>query len=242
MESQKQLAETVKEIELLITYCVREGEQQQALGFLAKIKNNRVALAVVRDFYSSLPSAEEEPVVGLYLLDSKQGVFLLGVDALHHHYLYFATQSKVGCLGYFEEGIEDQEVLSYFNFDSNKEFKKRYPDLKKLEDTGVIEIEERTSCPVCFVEEGEKHHLGCVVEVCPWCNGQLYHCNCRFDKMELEEFGTEDDLAEFEELLEAKGRIVFAKEQVPAYPSDSDSPLDDETMADASLSISSKPH
>ncbi len=227
MPSKDQYTEMVKEIELLITYGVQDDERQQALGFLAKIRRNRVALMVLKDFYSSLPGAEEEPVIGLALLDSGKGVFLLGVDGLHHHYLYFATEEKVGCLGFYEEGIEDQEVLSYFGFASNEEFKKRYPDPKKLTDFGTAEVTERVVCPVCFVEEGEIHQLGCVVEVCPWCDEQLSRCNCRFDKMELEELQTEEDLAEFEELLETKGRIVFAKEQVPAYPSDSDGHLED---------------
>ncbi len=220
-----QFTETMKEIELFITYSVKVEEQQLARAFLTKIKENKVALAVLKDFYTSLPGVEEEPVIGLFLLDSKQGVLLLGLDALHHKYLYYASHETVGCVGYFEEGIEDPEVLAFFDFSSNKEFKKKYPDLKKLDSFGLENVDEKAICPVCFVEEGELHHFGCVVEVCPWCEGQLSNCNCRFDQMKVEEFESEDDLAEFEELLEAKGRIAFSREQVPSYPSDSDEPL-----------------
>ncbi len=227
MSTEEQNAETVKEIELLITYGVEEDERRKGIDFLMKVRGNRVALTLLKDFYSTLPGEEEEPVVRLALLDSRQGVFLLGVTTLRHEYLYFAAEEKAGFLGLYEKGLVDREVLTFFGLANNEEFQKRFPALKKLEDFGTVEAKECVVCPVCFVAEGENHHLGCAVEICPWCDAQLNRCNCRFDKLEVEEIQTEKELAEFERLLEEKGRICFEKRQAPAYPLDRKSPNGD---------------
>ncbi len=220
MSVQEQSGEIIKEIELLIIYGVDEKEREIALDFLKKCYRNEVALAVLKDFYSSLPGAEEEPVCRLGLLASRQGVYLLGVDALRHQYIYFANREKAGCLGPYEEGLKDLEVLSYFGLTSNEEFQNKYPSLEKLDDFGEKISAKSVACPVCLVEEGEVHHLGCAVEICPWCDGQLHKCNCRFDQLDKEEIEEEQDLIKFERLLEAKGRIPFAKGQEPTYPED----------------------
>lgn len=70
--------------------------------------------------------------------------------------------------------------------------------------------------------EGEEHLLGCVVEVCPWCEGQLNSCNCRFEQLEVDELLDEEQLEKFEDLLNAKGRVPFVKGHKPAYPGTSD--------------------
>ncbi len=220
MKSKRGTSELVKEIELLMTYGVEEGEKQEALAFLSKCKNNMVALTVLHDFYLSLPGAQEEPVVRMVLVENSQGVYLLGVDALRHEYLYFATADKAGCIGAWEEGIEDQEVLSFFGFSSNDEFQKKYAVLNKLQDFCLEDVTQTTACPVCFAKEGECHQLGCAVEICPWCDAQLNRCNCRFDKLEMDEIESDEDLSTFEEMLLEKGRIPFAKAQAPAYPED----------------------
>ncbi len=224
MVSKEQNAETVKEIELLITYGVEENERSKGLDFLMKVRGNRVALTLLKDFYSTLPGELEEPVVRLALLVSRQGVFLLGVATLCHEYLYFASEEKAGCLGPYKDGPQDPEVLTFFGLTNNEEFQKRFPDLTRLQDFGTASAKESVVCPVCFVSEGENHHLGCAVEICPWCDAQLNRCNCRFDKLETEEIETEKELAEFERLLEDKGRICFEKGQAPAYPLDRKSP------------------
>jgi len=73
-------------------------------------------------------------------------------------------------------------------------------------------------CPVCAVGVGEYHTLGCPVEVCPWCEGQLTYCNCRFEQLDLEQLDDEADIERLLEKLEATGRIAFDSAQRPAYP------------------------
>jgi len=37
-------------------------------------------------------------------------------------------------------------------------------------------------CPECLVGIGGFHHLGCSVEQCPKCRGQLLYCICKVKK------------------------------------------------------------
>ncbi|MCI5168483.1 MAG: hypothetical protein D3903_20920, partial [Candidatus Electrothrix sp. GM3_4] len=64
---------------------------------------------------------------------------------------------------------------------------------------------------------GEEHELGFPIEVCPWCGGQLIHCECRFAQLDMEEMSTDQDLIRFEELLQQKGRLVYTPEQRPTF-------------------------
>jgi hypothetical protein len=66
---------------------------------------------------------------------------------------------------------------------------------------------------------GEYHLLGCPVEICPWCDGQLSRCGCRFEQLGVDVLEDEEDLEELERILEEKGRIPYSEEQYPSYPS-----------------------
>jgi hypothetical protein len=209
----------VDEIKLLIQYAVGPEEREMANIVVQKYRNNWVALQVLWDFYSSLPEAREEPLSCIVQIDMRQDVFLLGVRAGVHEYVYFATEEGAGCLGEYQEGIEDQEILSFFGYIGKQSFLQLHPSMDEFEDFNVIRNTKKASCPICLVTEGEYHHLGCPVEVCPWCLGQLSRCNCRFDQMQKEEITDDEDLARFEALLQEKGRICFVPGQGPSYPS-----------------------
>jgi len=40
-------------------------------------------------------------------------------------------------------------------------------------------------CYDCNCKEGEIHHLGCDMESCPWCGGQLITCGCVYKKLSI---------------------------------------------------------
>ena len=42
----------------------------------------------------------------------------------------------------------------------------------------------RYRCGDCGVARGGLHHLGCDMQPCPCCGGQLISCGCRFDEDE----------------------------------------------------------
>ena len=48
-------------------------------------------------------------------------------------------------------------------------------------------------CGDCGVEVGGLHHLGCDIQCCPCCGGQLISCGCRWDELpETWEDGDDD--------------------------------------------------
>jgi hypothetical protein len=73
-------------------------------------------------------------------------------------------------------------------------------------------------CPSCHVAVGEFHTLGCPVEICPWCNGQLTYCNCRFTRLDVDTMDKVEQIEKLLELLEEVGRITYKKEHAPGYP------------------------
>jgi hypothetical protein len=217
VSNQKVKDDIISEISLLVEYGVEESDKEKALLFLERAKKSPIALTVLKDFYSTLPGAEEEPVINIVQLEKFQGGYLLGVVCPDHEYLYLYGEEKASCVGPLHEGVDDTDILTYFGLSSNTEFQRRHPSLQRAEDIIVVD-EKRVCCPICAVEDGEFHILGCAVEVCPWCGGQLSKCGCRFEEMKIAEYESEDDLSAFEELLEEKGRVSFTADQAPAYP------------------------
>ncbi len=212
--------EISSELALFIDYAVPEQDRQAALGFMRRHSKSPAHLVLLKEFYSSLPEAEEDAVIKVVAVAENQGTFLLGVSTTKgRHYLYCADLDQAVLVGDFERGIENLDVLLFFGYPANNEFMDalktpaQYPDF-----ISGSQFQEQELCPVCSVREGENHHFGCGVEVCPWCSGQLIRCNCRFEKMELDEISSESELAEFEQVLNRKGRIPFAKGQGPSYP------------------------
>ena len=202
---------------------MRDEDRGEACALLGKYRTNPVALRVLKEFDSFLPEAREEPVVRIVHVDMRRGLFLLGLGTGQHEYIYFATEDDAGCLGEYQEDEGDPEILEYFGYADKKSFLKLHPRMEEFDDFSRKWNVNTELCPVCSVAVGELHHLGCPVEICPWCLGQLSRCNCRFDQSRKDEITGEEDLELFEAQLEQKGRICFSEGQGPYYPAAEDS-------------------
>lgn len=221
MMRDKKKVEIAKEIELFIQYGVLEDMRTQAVNVLDRYRQDIVGLRLLREFYRSLPEAREEAVLRVVQVGSHQGVLLLGVITVSYHYLYLVTADEVIFLG--ENGREAvDDIVAFFGFPDTEELTKTCRNLSELEDYNSDNRSGKMKCPVCSVLEDEYHYLGCSAEVCPWCDGQLSRCNCRFDQLGIEQISNEEEILKFQQLLVAKGRIRFAREQSPSYPSAGD--------------------
>lgn len=212
----------VKEIKLFIRYSVAESEVEGAVRLVDSYQSEVYVLRLLREYYSTLPEAREEAVIKISEIANKQGVHLFVLVCTDHAYLYVVAQEDVLLLTEYP-GEVSAEILSYFEFGSQKEFLAACPQVEELQ--GYKEDKtggEEVKCPVCGVEVGETHVIGCVVEVCPWCDGQLCSCNCRFEQLETDEITDEEELETFIDMLSAKGRIPYHPQQSPGYPGTSD--------------------
>lgn len=214
MPENKKLQQLINEIKVFMKYAVPDDQLGAAEAVLNKYRNNLQILHLLREYYLSLPDAREEPALRISTLVQHQGVSLLVVTTSSVSYLYISSAQQIVLLGEYRDELEP-EVLEYFGFDSHEDFLKiclPVGDLQECVPGGP------TTCPACGVSEGEYHLLGCSIEVCPWCEGQLSKCNCRFEQLEVDAIDKEEQLEEFIDLLTAKGRIPFEQEQVPFYP------------------------
>lgn len=219
----KNLKERSQEIALLVQYAVPEAEREAAGRLLRHYAEDAVALSVFHHFYSYLPEGLDDAIVILRRLARKESKFLLCATTTVGDYLYVADSEAALFLGPLAEGIWEQEVLDFFGFASREKFLAAHKDLSRFP-VHVPPHLDRTLCPVCHAAEGEFHTLGCPVEICPWCGGQLTTCPCRFSQLGIHEMDKETQIDDLTELLNAKGRIPFnTEEQTPAYPT---SPLD----------------
>ena len=208
-----------QQIRRLMQYAAPEEQLESALDLLVVFRDDRSALTVLQEFYSYLPDAEEDWIKELRLVGRQQGVFLLAAVASRDSYLYLVSSEGVEFHGSLLEGYLDNQLLDFFGFASSDSFKKaaqdpeNFPVYQPLQ--GDIDV-----CPACHAATGEMHELGCPVELCPWCGGQLIGCNCRFEQLEKDEIADEQDLVRFEELLEQKGRVAYSSEQRPSFADD----------------------
>jgi hypothetical protein len=223
MSKENMMQKLVEEIGLFIKYAVPEDEQQRAVSLVEKYDQNRPVLTLLREYYSTLPEAREEGVSRIVSLASMQGVSLFIVITKSNQYLYVASEDKVVFLGEYGSEV-DEQILSYLGYESQTAFLKACLPVEQLEDYAGEPAGGVCSCSACGVVEGEVHMLGCAVEVCPWCDGQLSNCNCRFEQLELDEIENEEQLDEFYDLLREKGRIPFQKDQSPLYPGAGEGP------------------
>jgi len=172
---------------------------------------------VIRDFYRLLPEAREEALIKISVLEEKEQVYLLLLGTAKHHYFYL-TNGEEGLLqGEWQHGMADNHVLSFFGYSDPESFSKEHQTLDGCREYSPLERMNEEICPSCGVKSGAMHTLGCPVEVCPWCGGQLNHCNCRFEQLDVEEVTDEKMLEKLEKKLLQKGRIPYAKEQRPTF-------------------------
>lgn len=206
--------------EELVRYTVKEEELAPALALVRRFGHHRFGAGVLRDYYLSLPEGREEMVTDLRLVNERDGTALIGLATTGHRYLYLCVAGVAVYLGAFAEGVQDEVLLELFGYQTIDDYFKQVAEFEKLpplSDAGATL--EPVTCVACGVAPGELHLFGCPVELCPWCEGQVIHCNCRFDLLGVERIDSEEQLDQFAELLDTKGRTPFQAGQNPSYPS-----------------------
>jgi hypothetical protein len=223
MDTPKTVTECKKDIEFLMKYAVPEDQVETATALLEKYEADIIALNLLHSFYVNLPEGRDDSVNGLRQLTNRQGVFLLCVSTGNGmSYLYMVNREAAHILGTLAEGIIDRELLDFFGYADNKAVLTLTAKPEKLQEYEPYKADS-SLCPSCHVAVGEFHTLGCPVEICPWCNGQLTYCNCRFTKLDIDTMDEVSQIEKLLELLETTGRITFKKEHSPGYPT-----MDDE--------------
>ena len=223
MPIQKTLQERRKDIEFLMQYAVPAEQTAAAHALLDRYAADIIALNLLQSFYVHLPEGMDDSVTALRLVNRCQGVFLLCVSTGNDmHYLYLVNNEAAHIIGTVAEGIIERELLDFFGYADNREVLALIREPEKLRSYEPI-TDDSNLCPSCHAAVGEFHTLGCPVEICPWCNGQLTYCNCRFTRMNTEAIDKVSQIEKLLELLEEAGRIPFKKEHAPGYPT-----MDDE--------------
>ena len=218
MDIPKTVTARKNDIQFLMKFAVPEEQIETAEALLEKYDSDIIALNLLHSFYIHLPEGKEDSVKALRLLTRRQGIFLLCVSTGNGlHYLYLVNNEAAHIIGTLAEGIVDQQLLDLLGYANNEEVFALTKKPEKLQ-----EYEPYTAdlnlCPSCYTGEGEFHTLGCPVEICPWCNGQLTYCNCRFVKLDIDAMDKVEQIEKLFELLEDVGRIAFKKEHSPGYP------------------------
>ncbi len=203
----------------LMEYGVPEGRMAEAEDLLDIYRHDRVALDLLHEFYSFLPEGNEDWVREIRVVARKQGMFLLAAVTGSGGYFYLVSSEGIEFHGAVAEGLWDEELLAFFGLGGREQFLEHCCCLERLVVYEPVDS-DRDICPACHTATGEVHELGCPVEVCPWCGGQLIHCSCRFDKLECDSLSTDEELDRFEEILDGQGRIPYAPEQRPSFADD----------------------
>ncbi len=204
-----------RHIRTLMRYAVPEEAMDAALDLLLIFRDDRTALAVLEEFYSFLPEAKNDWIRELRFVARQRGVFLIAAVASEDAYLYLVSSEGIEFNGSLREGWLDRSLLDFFEFASAEVFQQAVKDVEQLPEYQPLQL-DADLCPACQAATGEPHELGCPVEICPWCGGQLIHCDCRFEQLGVDELD-ERDLLRFEALLEEQGRVAYSPEQRPSF-------------------------
>lgn len=209
-----EMQDMLREIRTAMDFAVPEASRAEAEDLLDQYRDDRLALMLLKEFYSFLPDAAEDWVREILRIDRKQGIFLLALATGEKRYVYLVSDEGLEFHGEAQEGFLADELLDFFGYASMEDFVvKATGELPTYEPLNL----DAEVCPVCHAVSGEYHELGCVVEICPWCGGQLVHCSCRHEQLGVDCLETEAQLARFEAILEERGRIPYSPEQRPSY-------------------------
>ena len=210
------LAETRKAILEAMTYAVTEANHEAAEDLTEMYRQDQIALNLLHEFYSCLPEGREDWVREIRLVNRHRGIFLLAAVAGENTYLYLVSSEGVEFLGSLAEGLLADELLDFFGYDSAQAFA---TVCARIDALPVYEplAQDEDICPACHAEAGSCHELGCPVEICPWCGGQLIHCSCRYDRLGVDAIVSEEEVQRFEQILEDQGRIPYSREQRPSF-------------------------
>lgn len=217
------ISQKFKELDVFIEYGVPKGQHKRATALVNKFSHDPLAINIFHSFYSHLPDAVEDCIEELVLLEQHQGQMLFLVKSSRSSYFYLVNNDKAEYGGSEREGLAE-DLLRFFGFGSQENFDKKFGDFSGQEPYSPDFINSLV-CPICYCRQGELHEFGCPVEVCPWCDGQLTHCDCRFKQLGVAEISSDRQLDTFQQLATKKGRITFdAASQRPAYPTAGDEP------------------
>lgn len=205
-----------KAIATAMDYAVPEAFRAEADDLLDIYRDDSIALTVLLEFYSYLPEAREDWIREMRLVNRHRGVFLLAARTDRNRYLYLVSSEGIEFQGCLDDGFLAQELIDFFGYENEAAFNAACSPFERLPVYEPLQVDAEI-CPACHAAAGEYHELGCPVEICPWCGGQLIHCDCRFEKMGLDALTTEAELAAFEVLLEERGRIPYSPEQRPSF-------------------------
>ncbi len=215
------ISDKFKELDLFIEYGVPKKQQRQARALVETFGHDPLAINIFHSFYSTLPDATEDCIEKLVLLEQHQGQMLFLVKTTLSSYFYLANNDRAAYGGSEREGLT-KEILQFYGFGTQESFEKKFGDLSGLTPYSPDFITSQV-CPVCYCLEGEPHEFGCPIEVCPWCDGQLASCDCRFEQLGVTEISSDKELDHFHQLAIKKGRITYdAASQRPAYPTAGD--------------------
>jgi len=208
--------EKIQIIKNLMEYAVPEGSMDEALDLLDIYLHDRIALDLLHEFYGFLPDAKNDLVREIRVIGRKQGVFLLLAMTQEVGYIYMVSGEGIEFQGTAADAMYDNNILDFFGYTSREQFQAESQELEKYPVYEPMDSDEHI-CPACHVATGELHEFGCPVELCPWCGGQLAHCSCRYEKLEVESISSEKELVRFEEILNEQGRISYSPEQRPSF-------------------------
>ena len=211
------LEQKLTEIKLLMQYAVPAEKLEQATGFVVDLRCDVIGLNLCHHFYSFLPEPEDDYIKSIALVARREGTFLLLARTGLAAYLYLVSQEKTEFVSRADEKEFSRELLDFFGYRDSAALSRQLSSSDMPADY-IPSCRDENICPSCQVEHGEFHILGCPLEICPWCDGQLTSCNCRFTQLDRDQVRQVKDIEEFSRKLTAKGRIPFNRKERLAFP------------------------